>query len=168
MARRMTRCALFGALLCLISPICIPIGPIPISLATFAVMLIAQVLPRYEALTVVGLYLALGALGLPVFAGFCGGVGALLGATGGFVLSYPLLALCAGIRPERKGMSAYLGCGLGVLVSYLCGLLWYCYVASPGSLQTALVACILPFIPFDALKIVLAVWFSKMIKARIQ
>jgi biotin transport system substrate-specific component len=72
MARRMTRCALFGALLCLISPICIPIGPIPISLAVFAVMLIAQVLPRYEALTVVCLYLVLGALGLPVFAGFSG------------------------------------------------------------------------------------------------
>lgn len=168
MARRMTRCALFGALLCLISPICIPIGPIPISLAVFAVMLIAQVLPRYEALTVVCLYLVLGALGLPVFAGFSGGVGALLGATGGFIFSYPLLALCAGVHPGRKGMGVYLGCTLGVLVSYLCGLLWYCYVASPGSLQAALVACILPFLPIDALKIVLAVWFSKMIKARIK
>jgi biotin transport system substrate-specific component len=164
----MTRCALFGALLCLISPICIPIGPIPISLAVFAVMLIAQVLPRYEALTVVCLYLVLGALGLPVFAGFSGGVGALLGATGGFIFSYPLLALCAGVHPGRKGMGVYLGCTLGVLVSYLCGLLWYCYVASPGSLQAALVACILPFLPIDALKIVLAVWFSKMIKARIK
>ena len=168
MARRMTRCALFGALLCLISPICIPIGPIPISLAVFAVMLIAQVLPRYEALTVVCLYLALGALGLPVFAGFLGGVGALLGATGGFIFSYPLLALCAGIAHGRKGRGVYLGCGLGVLVSYACGLLWYCYVASPDSLQTALVACILPFIPFDALKIVLAVWLSGMIRARIK
>lgn len=168
MARRMTRCALFGALLCLISPICIPIGPIPMSLAVFAVMLIAQVLPRYEALTVVCLYLVLGALGLPVFAGFSGGVGALLGATGGFIFSYPLLALCAGVHPGRKGMGVYLGCTLGVLVSYLCGLLWYCYVASPGSLQAALVACILPFLPIDALKIVLAVWFSKMIKARIK
>jgi biotin transport system substrate-specific component len=164
----MTRCALFGALLCLISPICIPIGPIPISLAVFAVMLIAQVLPRYEALTVVCLYLVLGALGLPVFAGFSGGVGALLGATGGFIFSYPLLALCAGVHPGRKEMGVYLGCTLGVLVSYLCGLLWYCYVASPGSLQAALVACILPFLPIDALKIVLAVWFSKMIKARIK
>ena len=168
MARRMTRCALFSALLCLISPICIPIGPIPISLAVFAVMLIARLLPRYEALTCVCLYLALGALGLPVFAGFLGGVGALLGATGGFIFSYPLLALCAGIAHGRKGRGVYLGCALGVLVSYVCGLLWYCYVASPDSLQTALVACILPFIPFDALKIVLVVWFSKMIKARIQ
>ena len=168
MAKRITRCALFSALLCLISPICIPIGPVPVSLSLLAVMLMALLLPLGEALTCVGVYLALGSLGLPVFAGFGGGIGMLFGATGGFIFSYLFVVLCIVALHKTGKYGSHMGCVLGLLVSYVCGLLWYCYVAAPVSFLTAVMVCVVPFIPFDILKILLAVWLSNRMKARIK
>ena len=166
MAKRITRGALFGALLCLVCPLCIWIGPIPIGLSLLAVMLAALLLPWQEALSCVAVYLALGCLGLPVFAGFQGGPGVLIGATGGFIISYPAVVLCIGACKKKGNGRTYMGCAFGLLISYACGLLWYCCVAAPASLGTAVMTCILPFVPFDILKIILAVFLTKLIRAR--
>jgi biotin transport system substrate-specific component len=168
MIRRMTRCALFAAMLCLLAPLSFPLGAIPVSLSLFAVMLMALLLPSGDALISIGVYLALGCVGLPVFAGFQGGAGALLGVTGGFVFSYPLVVLCVGWLgkriTKRPRLGAYLGCIAGLALCYVCGVAWYIFAAAPPSPGAALMVCVLPFLPWDILKVIAACELAFLIR----
>ena len=84
----MLQCSLFAALLCVLSPLTIPVGAVPVSLGIFAVLLCSSVLGMRRSLVAVLVYIALGAVGLPVFAGWQGGFGVLAGPTGGYIWSY--------------------------------------------------------------------------------
>jgi biotin transport system substrate-specific component len=152
---------LFAALMVVCAQINIPlIGGVPVTLQTFAVALAGVVLgPRNGAFAVL-VYLLLGAAGAPVFHGFAGGLGMLFGVTGGFLLSFPALALGAGFGErlrERRGLWLWLALGLlcGMLVNYLCGMLYFS-VYLQKSLWTAFTACVLPFLLPDAAKFALA------------
>ena len=102
--RTLTLTAMLTALLCIAGPLTLPIGPIPLSLATAVMMLTAMLLGTGRALLCVGVYLLMGLIGLPVFSGFTGGVGVLAGPTGGFLLGYlPLTALCGLFLPRTDG-----------------------------------------------------------------
>lgn len=157
--RRMTRCALFAALLCICSPIVIPIGPVPVSLGIFAVMLASVVLGPWDAVLSIGVFLLLGICGLPLFSGGNSGLPALVGPTGGYVWSYALMAILASSIariPWKKGkwgetVLAFAGCVVGTAVCYLCGTLQYMTIAG-CSWSLALSYCVLPFIPFDLAK----------------
>ena len=85
---QLCRIAIMAALLCVASPWSIPVGPIPISLATFVVYLIGIVLGWLDGTIAVAVYLLLGAIGLPVFSGGAGGFQKLIGATGGYLIGY--------------------------------------------------------------------------------
>lgn len=86
----------------------LPFTPVPITLQTLAVLLSGAMLgPYYGALSMI-VYLALGALGLPVFAGGSSGIGALLGPTGGYLFSYPLASFVVGKMLEKKKLSSFL------------------------------------------------------------
>jgi biotin transport system substrate-specific component len=99
--RNMVFTAVFAAVLCVVSPLTIPIGPIPLSLATFAIYLAASTLDwKYGTLSVV-VYVALGLVGLPVFSRFEGGIQKLVGPSGGFIAGYILMALAAGLILSR-------------------------------------------------------------------
>lgn len=125
---------------------------VPITLQTFAILLAGIVLGPRTGMLSAELYVLLGAVGVPVFAGFRGGVAVLLGPTAGFILSFPVLALAAGIGADR-GNRASLGVGLaaGSIVNYLCGMIVFSLVTAKD-LDTAFLACVFPFIPTDALK----------------
>ena len=84
-------CALMSALLCVVSPMSIPIGEVPISLATFIIYVSVWVLGPYGASLSVMVYLFLGIVGLPVFSGGAGGIGKLAGPTGGYLAGYIIL-----------------------------------------------------------------------------
>ena len=102
--RGMMFAALFAALTAAVSPIRIPLGftPVPITLQTLMVLLSGAILgARYGALSQV-LYLSVGILGLPVFAGGSSGLPVLFGPTGGYLLSYPIAAFCIGWLSEKK------------------------------------------------------------------
>ena len=156
--KRITLCAVLAALLCLLAPLSLPAGEIPLSLATLAVYLIAcTVRPRY-ALTAVALYLLLGAVGVPVFSGFSGGVQKLTGITGGYLIGY--LPCCAAVtllvdRFEEKIAVYPLSMLLGTAVCYACGTAWF-LLQTRTTLPAALAACVLPFLPGDAAKIAVA------------
>lgn len=90
--RNLSRVALFAALMAICSWVSIP-TPVPFTLQTFAVFLAPGLLGGKMGTIAVGTYLLLGAVGLPVFAGFSGGIGTLLGATGGYLLGFLLTAL---------------------------------------------------------------------------
>lgn len=154
-AGNLTLIALTAALCCVISPIAIPVGAIPISLSLFAVYLAAALSGPVRGVTAVCLYIVLGAIGLPVFSGFAGGIGHIAGATGGFILGYIPCALVTGLFVREHNSAAWrypVGMTLGTLCCYITGTLWFS-LSTGNSIARALSVCVLPFVLFDAAKI---------------
>lgn len=148
---------IFTAIISVLAQISVPMPyGVPMTLQTFAIPLAGIVLGARNGTFAALAYILLGAFGVPVFAGFSGGLGSVLGPTGGFILSFPLLALAAGIGAERNNKIG-LACGLvaGSVLNYICGMLMFSLVTS-RDLNTAFVACVLPFIPTAIIKAVLA------------
>lgn len=167
--RQMAECAMFTALLAVCSQISIPLPMVPVNLALFAVYLAAFLLDRRYALLSVGLYLMLGALGLPVFAGFHGGPAALFGKTGGYLLGY--LCTAAIVTLMRPWADTFvkrcLACVLGLLGCYVPGTLWF-QLVTQLSLPVSLGYCVYPFLPGDAVKIVMAALLVPKLEAALQ
>ena len=156
--QRLTLSALLCALCAVLSQIQIPLPPVPLSLSLLGVPLCGVLLGSRWGSAAVGCYVALGAVGVPVYAGFAGGVSVLLGPTGGFLIGYILCAWTAGALIQRFGasrLSLILSMAAGTLICYALGTAWFSFV-SGTNLAGSLSACVLPFIPGDVLKILLA------------
>ncbi|MBR2408470.1 MAG: biotin transporter BioY [Lachnospiraceae bacterium] len=161
----LTKAALFAAVFCVLSPhtLYLPFGPVGITLGSFLLYLTGLLLGPRLGIISVFLYLCLGLLGLPVFAGYTAGAGVLFGPTGGFLLGYvPCVAIIGFIIKNatggKKGIVRFLLAMLaGTLVLYLFGTVWFMGVYTKGaSFFEALSACVLPFLPFDGAKLILA------------
>lgn len=150
--------ALMAALTAVCAQIQIPLPLVPINLALFAVHLCGALLgARYGALSM-GVYALLGAVGVPVFAGFTSGPGILFGMTGGYILGYILCALLVGLLTRKLGFTMKRLCAsmlAGVIVCYAFGTAWFMAVTGTN-LAASMSYCVLPFLPGDAVKIVLA------------
>jgi biotin transport system substrate-specific component len=155
----------------------LPFAGVVLSLGTFGVFAAGLALsPRYAALSI-GAYVLLGVVGVPVFAGFVGGVGAVVGPTGGFIIAYPIMAwLTALIKGENMSvrismrisiLRAALGCAAAILVCYALGSAWYCIWANI-SLAAAISLVALPFLPFDLLKAAFAIAIIKSVRVLIK
>lgn len=156
---------IFTAIITIFAQISIPMPyGVPMTLQTFAIPLAGIVLGTRNGLLSTVVYVLLGAIGAPVFAGFQGGFGIVVGATGGFILSFPLMALTAGIG-ESKNNKLWLACWLlaGAVINYFCGMLYFMF-AMGSDLRTAFIACVLPFIPTAVIKIVLVAILGKNLK----
>jgi biotin transport system substrate-specific component len=162
----MTRTALMAAVTAVAAQITIPLpfSPVPFTLQVLAVILSGLLLgPRYGALAQ-AIYVLVGAVGVPVFAQFSGGLGVVLGPTGGYLLSYPLGAALAGLaaraaanathRRAALWASLFWGCA-GLVVIYALGATWLA-VATQLPFAAALAQGVLPFVPFDLIKVMLA------------
>lgn len=155
--------ALFSALIAICSWISIPLA-IPITMQTFAVFVTAGLLGARRGTMSVLLYILLGAVGLPVFSGFTGGFGILLGNTGGYIIGFIFTSLIIGLiadRMEKKVPVMIIAMILGLLVCYAFGTAWFMffYAKTSGAvgLMTTLSWCVIPFIIPDAVKIALAI-----------
>lgn len=156
--RDMTRAALLSAMICALAPYALPIGPISITLATFAVYLVAAVGGKRLGLSAVIMYILIGAVGVPVFAGFSGGLYKLVGATGGYILGYIPCAYVTAWFSDKynaKPLALVVGMVLGTVVLYAMGTAWFMYITATP-LVAALSACVTPFLFGDSIKIVLA------------
>ena len=160
--REVCACAMLTAVLCVCALITIPLGAIPITLGVFALGLIALLLPLRCALASVTVYLLLGLCGLPVFSGGNSGFGVLLGPTGGYLWSYPLMVASVVLlrrqipRTGRLRLAKQvLSCEAGMALCYLCGTVQYALYAHISFFQALRVA-VLPFLPVDFLKFLLA------------
>ena len=146
-----------AALLIVLSQISIPLPTgIPVTLQTLAVALCGYVLGPVLGTLSVGVYLALGAVGLPVFAGFSGGLGSFVGMTGGYLWAFLPMAFLCGLGARRGGKAWALLLGaLGLAVCHLCGAFQFAAVMSLSPWQAFLTASA-PYLIKDALSLVLA------------
>lgn len=159
--RQMTTIGIFAAFMCIISPFAVPIGPISITLATFAVYLASATLGWKRGGAAVAIYLLLGFIGLPVFSGFTGGVQRIVGARGGYLMGYIPCAVVTGLFIEKfkKVWSYSVGMVIGTAVLYTFGTVWYC-VLTDSEVLPAVMLCVVPFLVGDAIKIACATVLS--------
>ena len=166
----MTSCALMAALMCVLCPVSVPIGPIPISLSILVILLTVYVLGTWRALVSYTVYLLLGAVGMPVFSGFQGGLAKLAGPTGGYLAGFWLMILVAGIimeKGKRNLLLTILGMLVGVAIDYAVGTAWFVF-QTESAVVHALDVCVYPFIPFDVAKIVIAVLLGSVVYKGLQ
>ena len=168
--RDMALVALMTALMAICSWISIP-TTVPFTLQTLGVFLACALLGGKRGSLAVLVYILLGAVGLPVFAGFTGGAGALLGSTGGYILGFLLQALV------RWGMEAVWGRDrwwklgismfLGLVACYAAGTLWFMVVyartSGPVGVTMVLSWCVFPFVVPDLIKLALALLLQRRI-----
>ena len=119
--------ALFAALTAVLAQIQLPIGPVPFNLAVFGAFLAGMLLAPAWAAASMGVYMLLGAVGIPVFAGFMGGPAVLLGKTGGYVIGYIFIALATALAVKRSGKLPVIGAAMlaGLLICYGFGTAWF-------------------------------------------
>ena len=172
---QLTLTAVMAAVICVLGPIsiAIPVSPVPISLGSMAVYLAVTVLGMKLGTLSCLIYLLLGLVGLPVFAGGSAGAAKLFGPTGGYLIGYLFLALIAGAFVGRfaenkwKNIAfAALGMILGTIVLYALGTAWLAYSAGMD-FQAALWAGVIPFIPGDLVKMVIAVLLGSAVRGRL-
>src|SRR5881397_3770026 len=149
----------FSLLTALSAQIVIPIGPVPITGQTFAVLLTGALLGSRLGTMAMIAYLIEGASGLPFFAGGTGGLAHLLGPTGGYLIAFPAAAFITGAFAEhgwdRKFMTSVAAMFFGSVVIILCGGAWFALLMRTSPV-TVLRVAVLPFIPGEVVKVLLA------------
>ena len=155
--------AICVSLMAVCSWISIPFA-IPFTLQTFAVFFTTALMGPKRALIALIAYLLLGACGLPVFSGFTGGVSVILGPTGGFIAGFiPAVAISGMIMKSGGSARMVAGMLIGLVSLYAAGSIWY-MLAYDASLAAVMSVCVLPFIPGDIAKILLAAYLGNRLK----
>ena len=160
MTRKLTRCALFAAMMALCAWIGLPLGHTVFTMQTFGVLLALGVLGGKRGTISILCYLLLGGAGLPVFSGFRGGIGAILGPTGGYLWGFLATGLVFWLLEKWSRPAAMIA---GLIVCYTCGTVWY-MTYTGGALAAVLAQTVLPYLIPDAVKLVLALRLTKRLK----
>ena len=157
----MILCSLFSAMTAICAWICVPVFHMTYTLQTFAVFLTLFTLGGKWGTVSIVIYLLLGTAGLPVFSGFRGGIGALVGVTGGFLWGFVLTGL--GYWAFEK-LCKPIGVFTGLFLCYGCGCLWYSVYMGNVGVAAAVVQCVVPYVVPDILKIWLALSLSRRLQ----
>lgn len=167
--RKMTTTALMTAVICILGPLSIPIGPVPISLGNFALLLTMYVLEWKSGVVAYFLYLLIGLIGLPVFSGFGSGPAKLLGPTGGYILGFLPMILITGLflrKHWQKRILSILIMEIATWVLYVFGTAWLTYSMHLTFAQ-ALATGVIPFIAIDLVKIVIVSLIGPILRKRL-
>lgn len=172
--RDMAYIALFAVMMAVCSWISIPYV-VPFTLQTFAVFLAVGVLGGRRGTMAVLVYLLMGAVGLPVFTGFSGGIGHLLGSTGGYIVGFVFTALVMwGMEriPGSRTVVLAVSMVLGLLVCYAFGTAWFLMVyartTGPVGVWTAVGWCVAPYVVPDLMKLALALVLRRRLRGAIR
>ena len=161
--------SLMAVVIALCSWLSVP-SAVPFTMQTFAVFCALLLLGGRRGFLAVGLYILLGAFGLPVFSGFRGGIGVLLGPTGGYILGFLLSALLFWLLEGKLGELVLLIGGLGLC--YLFGTLWFVHIYSSSGKEigfgAALMLCVVPYLLPDAIKLLLAFVLARRVKKAVK
>ena len=163
--------ALMAAVTCVLAPMAIPIGPVPISLTNLAIYLSLYLLGWKWGTASYVVYMLIGMVGVPVFSGFTGGLGKLAGPTGGYIIGFIFTALImwgvTKVLGEKLWVLA-LSMVLGLIACYAFGTLWFMLVytrsTGPVGLAAVLGWCVFPFIIPDLCKIALALFLTRRLR----
>ena len=158
--KQMVLIALMTAVTCVLGPLSIPLpfSPVPISLTNFAIFLAIFVLGMKSGTISFIIYLLLGAIGVPVFSSFRGGLQVLAGPTGGYLIGFIFLALIMGFALDhfdRKLVPTIIGMIIGMAVCYAFGTVWLAKLLSL-SFKEGLMMGVIPYLAGDAAKIIIA------------
>ena len=171
--KKMTFTAMAAVLICVCSWITIPFT-IPFTMQTFAVFFAVLFLGGKNGIAAIALYLLMGMIGLPVFSGFRGGIGHLLGPTGGYIVGFlftGIFYLMLEPFQKKSRFIRWVALAGGLVLCYLAGTLWFIIVTgSNGAAYTfwsALSLCVLPYIIPDCAKMILAVYLSDRVKKHV-
>ncbi len=155
--KQITVIALFTAVTAVMAQISVPMPfGVPLTMQVFAAALCGYSLGTGGGAAAIGVYIVLGAVGMPVFSNFTGGVGVLIGKTGGFIWGFPVLAALCGTARRRKILNAALS-SLGLIVCYLLGTAQFSLLTSGGIFTSA--AVFVPFFLKDAVMLA-AAWLT--------
>lgn len=160
--RDLVRCGICTALLAVSAWLSVPAGEISFTFQSFALFLTLCLLGGGKGTAAFGAYLLLGAVGVPVFSGFQGGFGVLLGPTGGYLWGFLLGCFCFWL-PEKR-LPRWVLLVACQLLCYLCGSLWYGLVYTGGGFWAVVLKCVVPYLLPDGLKLMLALAVSKRLK----
>ena len=162
--------AIGAVLIAVCSWISIPTA-VPFTLQTFAVFFVLLVLGGARGTLSVLIYVLLGAVGVPVFAGFTGGIGILFGNTGGYILGFIFIGLIYMLFTrlfKKNSVVKIIALVVGLVVCYAFGTVWFMYIymrdSGPVGLFTVLGWCVFPFIIPDIIKILLAFLVAKRVE----
>ncbi|HZJ99835.1 MAG TPA: biotin transporter BioY [Tissierellaceae bacterium] len=165
----MTIIGVVAAVICILGPLSIPIGLIPISFTNLAIYISLYTLGMKKGTLSSIIYLLVGSAGLPVFSGFTSGPSKLLGPTGGYLLGFIFMTLIAGFFIDRffnKWYMCIVGMVLATSVCYIFGTAWLAYQANI-SVRAALAAGVIPFIPGDLTKIIFSAYIGPKLRKRL-
>lgn len=160
--RDMTRCAVLAAVLAVCAWLSVPLGEQAVSLQTFGVFLALRLLGGRDGTVTVLVYLLLGAVGLPVFTGFRGGIAVLLGPTGGYLWGFAAAGILYWLL--ERHLPPWLNMVLGMALCYACGTVWYYCMYAPGAIWPVIATCVMPYLLPDTIKIILALSLSQKLK----
>ena len=163
--RDITFVSLCVAILAVMSQLSIPVGAVPITLQVLAVSLIGYFLGAKRGVLTVVIYILLGTVGAPIFSGFQGGIGVILGYTGGFIFGFIPLVLLCGINMQKTWLKILFGI-FGLTLCHLIGTFQY-MLLSKLSFISALVAVSLPYIIKDVILTVIGCFVSSTLKKRL-
>ena len=158
--------ALMTAVTCILGPLSVPIGPVPISLTNLAIYFTVILLGWKKGTVSYVIYLLIGLVGVPVFSSFSAGPAKLFGPTGGYLIGFIFLAMISGWFIEKfpgKRVMYFVGMVLGTAVCYALGTAWLAYEAEM-TFQAALMAGVIPFTIGDIAKMIVAIIVAPMIK----
>jgi biotin transport system substrate-specific component len=155
----------FALLTAISAKVAVPIGMVPFTFQTLAVVLAGALLGARLGAASQVLYLALGVVGVPVFFGAVAGPAYLLGPTGGYLITYPLVAFLVGTLAGASALRNLVACTVGLATIYAGGVSW---LAVQSGWDTALSAGLLPFVAADMVKMVLAVGIIGRLRDRSQ
>lgn len=167
--RQIAVIGLMTGITCILAPCSIPIGPVPISLTNLVIYFSLYLLGTRDASISYLVYLLIGLAGMPVFSGFTSGPEKLFGPTGGYLAGFLPMAVIAGIFIEKFSSSRILcliGMILGTIVCYVLGTSWLAFQANLD-FKSALFAGVIPFLPGDLIKMVLAMTLGPQIRSQL-
>ncbi len=162
--KQLTLMALMVAFVSVAAQITIPIKPVPFTLQTMLIIMGGLILGSKKGAFAIIIYVLVGAVGVPVFAGFSGGIGVVFMQTGGFIMSFPLMAFVAGYFDEKfEGrLMKYAGCFLGSGLNLAIGCAYFMFFTKLD-LMTSLGYTVFPYLITNTIQIIFAVEFSKKI-----
>lgn len=166
---KMSIIGVMAAITCILGPLSIPIGLVPISFTNLAIYLSLYILGIKKGTASYIIYMFIGFIGIPVFSNFTGGPSRLLGPTGGYIIGFLFMALIAGFFINYffdKWYVCFIGMVLGMVVCYGIGTAWLEYQANMP-IMTALGVGVIPFIPGDLAKIAISTLVGPQIRKRL-